>query len=87
MIASVGHQRVFIRALIYKPPPAFQPIDQLLQVLKTFFSLCPLQKLLKKHAFKNMLILWTLYLETNQMKSMSFKLYSDLSVLLDPHLC
>lgn len=48
MIASVGHQRVFIRSLIYKPPSAFQPMEQLPQVLKTSFSLCPLQKLLPK---------------------------------------
>lgn len=41
MIASVGHQRVFIRSLIYKPPPAFQLVEQLPQVLKTSFSLCP----------------------------------------------
>lgn len=48
MIASVGHQRVFIRSLIYKPPSAFQRMEQLPQVLKTSFSLCPLQKLLPK---------------------------------------
>lgn len=48
MIASVGHQRVFIRSLIYKPPSAFQPMEWLPQVLKTSFSLCPLQKKLLK---------------------------------------
>lgn len=44
MIAPVGHQRVFIRSLIYKPPSAFQLMAQLPQVLETSFSLCPLPR-------------------------------------------